>query len=198
MAGNYTQHYQLSQWQPQDRVLRTEFNQDNAKLDGALHTLAQLAEEVRSACPLVKLKEFTVSASQNEVTLDVSGLDLTQYLELLIYLSPGAATTAKVVYLAVNDETRYYDYNDTAEALAMVNLNSSGPADSFCRFRVTLEGYLAGEGAYTYLNDDSCDEGVRGPYACPVKAAQVEKFRLWAYQTLIGAGSWIRIYGVKK
>ena len=36
MAGNYTQHYQLSQWQPQDRVLRTEFNQDNAKLDGAI------------------------------------------------------------------------------------------------------------------------------------------------------------------
>ena len=27
MAGNYTEHYQLSQWQPQDRVLRTEFNQ---------------------------------------------------------------------------------------------------------------------------------------------------------------------------
>ena len=45
MAGNYTEHYQLSQWQPQDRVLRTEFNQDNAKLDGALHTLAQLAEQ---------------------------------------------------------------------------------------------------------------------------------------------------------
>ncbi len=36
MAGNYTEHYQLSQWQPQDRVLRTEFNQDHAKLDGAI------------------------------------------------------------------------------------------------------------------------------------------------------------------
>ena len=36
MAGNYTQHYQLSQWQPQDRVLRTEFNQDNARLDAAI------------------------------------------------------------------------------------------------------------------------------------------------------------------
>ena len=36
MAGNYTEHYQLSQWQPQDRVLRTEFNQDNARLDAAI------------------------------------------------------------------------------------------------------------------------------------------------------------------
>ena len=36
MAGSYTEHYQLSQWQPQDRVLRTEFNQDNARLDGAI------------------------------------------------------------------------------------------------------------------------------------------------------------------
>ena len=40
MAGNYTEHYQLSQWQPQDQVLRTEFNQDNARLDGALDQLA--------------------------------------------------------------------------------------------------------------------------------------------------------------
>ena len=40
MAGNYTEHYQLSQWQPQDRVLRTEFNQDNARLDSALNQLA--------------------------------------------------------------------------------------------------------------------------------------------------------------
>ena len=40
----------------------------------------------------------------------------------------------------------------------------------------------------------------RGIETCDymVKAAQVEKFRLWAYQTLIGAGSRIRIYGVKK
>ena len=39
MAGNYTEHYQLSQWQPQDRVLRTEFNEDNAK-NGDLFTTA--------------------------------------------------------------------------------------------------------------------------------------------------------------
>ena len=45
MAGNYTQHYQLSQWQPQDRVLRTEFNQDNARLDGALLGLEERKAE---------------------------------------------------------------------------------------------------------------------------------------------------------
>ena len=36
MASNYTNNYNLCQWQPSDKVLRTEFNQDNAKIDAAL------------------------------------------------------------------------------------------------------------------------------------------------------------------
>ena len=41
MAANYTEHYELNQWEPADQVLRTDFNADNAKLDAAL---AQKAE----------------------------------------------------------------------------------------------------------------------------------------------------------
>ena len=40
MASNYTTNYQLNQWQPTDAVQRVEFNQDNAKLDTALKSLA--------------------------------------------------------------------------------------------------------------------------------------------------------------
>ena len=36
MATNHTTNYQLNQWEATDQVLRTEFNQDNAKIDGAL------------------------------------------------------------------------------------------------------------------------------------------------------------------
>ena len=36
MASNYTSNYGLCQWQPNDKVLRTEFNADNAKIDAAL------------------------------------------------------------------------------------------------------------------------------------------------------------------
>ena len=36
MASNYTSSYNLNQWSASDRVLRTEFNADNAKIDAAL------------------------------------------------------------------------------------------------------------------------------------------------------------------
>ena len=36
---NYTQNYQLNQWEASDRVLREDFNSDNAKIDAALGTI---------------------------------------------------------------------------------------------------------------------------------------------------------------
>lgn len=39
MASNYTEKYKLCQWEETDAVLRTDFNEDNAKLETALATL---------------------------------------------------------------------------------------------------------------------------------------------------------------
>ena len=48
MPSNQTTNYQLSQWEPGDKVQRTDFNADNAKIDAALAaqagTLAAHAE----------------------------------------------------------------------------------------------------------------------------------------------------------
>ena len=41
MASGQTQYYGLSQWEAADKVERVDFNSDNAKIDGALHQLAQ-------------------------------------------------------------------------------------------------------------------------------------------------------------
>lgn len=41
MASNYTENYGLCQWEATDQVLRTEFNEDNAKVDAALQTLSE-------------------------------------------------------------------------------------------------------------------------------------------------------------
>lgn len=40
MASNYTKNYGLCQWEATDQVRREEFNQDNAKMDETLKTLA--------------------------------------------------------------------------------------------------------------------------------------------------------------
>ena len=36
MSTNHTTNYNLNQWEATDKVLRTEFNEDNAKIDAAL------------------------------------------------------------------------------------------------------------------------------------------------------------------
>lgn len=37
---NNTEHYQLNQWEGSDRILRTDFNADNAKIDAAIGACA--------------------------------------------------------------------------------------------------------------------------------------------------------------
>ena len=40
---NYTQNYQLNQWEKTDRVLMEDFNEDNAKIDAALSGMPRIA-----------------------------------------------------------------------------------------------------------------------------------------------------------
>lgn len=44
MASNYTEHYGLCQWEATDQVLRTDFNEDNAKLEEVLAKFAEAIE----------------------------------------------------------------------------------------------------------------------------------------------------------
>ena len=40
MATNHTANFQLNQWEATDQVLRTDFNDDNTKIDTALNSLS--------------------------------------------------------------------------------------------------------------------------------------------------------------
>jgi len=44
MPSNYTSNYQLNQWEADDRVLRTDFNADNTKIDAELAELRKKAD----------------------------------------------------------------------------------------------------------------------------------------------------------
>lgn len=39
MASNHTQNYGLCQWEATDQVLRTDFNEDNQRIDAAIKDL---------------------------------------------------------------------------------------------------------------------------------------------------------------
>ena len=49
MASSCTTNYQLNQWEAADKVLREEFNQDNAKIDEALAQEAKARAAVEQA-----------------------------------------------------------------------------------------------------------------------------------------------------
>ena len=49
MASSYTANYQLNQWEAEDKVLRTEFNEDNQKIDAALKTNADAVTALSAA-----------------------------------------------------------------------------------------------------------------------------------------------------
>ena len=49
MAAKHTANYQLNQWEPTDRILCTDFNADNAKIDAALKAAADLAASAQAA-----------------------------------------------------------------------------------------------------------------------------------------------------
>ena len=59
MASNQTSNYGLSQWEATDKVLREEFNQDNAKIDAALAQEKAAREEAVAAVAATVLKVAT-------------------------------------------------------------------------------------------------------------------------------------------
>ena len=81
MASNYTEHYDLCQWETTDQVQRTDFNADNAKVDAALNTLAGQVAEKADGDDLAALSE-TVA----EVSAGMGNCDM----ELLTYTGTGA------------------------------------------------------------------------------------------------------------
>ena len=102
MASSYTANYGLCQWQAEDQVLRTEFNQDNAKVEAALTALA-----AADSCRLLAAKTLTAAASKLDLSL--SGVDLSLYRRLDLHISGSQSATAGVS-LGLNGLTGVYFY----------------------------------------------------------------------------------------
>lgn len=65
----YTSKYQLSQWSAEDRILRTDFNADNAKIEAALSSLGQAQT----------LDSVNLSAASNTFSFDLNEIDWGQW-----------------------------------------------------------------------------------------------------------------------
>ena len=94
MASNYTEHYDLCQWEATDQVQRTDFNADNAKVDAALDALAGQVAEKADGDDLAALSE-TVA----EVSAGMGNCDM----ELLTYTGGGGGSPKMITFSQVPD-----------------------------------------------------------------------------------------------
>ena len=76
MASNYTTNYNLCQWQTSDKVLRTEFNADNAKIDAAI---AAVAAQVSGKASSSALSSLSATVSGQAATLTKKGNCILHY-----------------------------------------------------------------------------------------------------------------------
>ena len=102
----HTQNYQLSRWAKDDRIMMEDFNADNEKIDAALKAAndridtkadaAALSEEtgaraaadstltarvtaLEQGVKFIKLGAATTTAAGQSMTVDLSGVDMSQY-----------------------------------------------------------------------------------------------------------------------
>ena len=106
MASSYTENYGLCQWEPGDNFVRTEFNQDNARIDAAL---AELEERKLGPCEVIKT--FTTGNSPTRrLTMDLSNVSWDQWTFVGFFFDylPSAETNS-AFYVDVNQgQTKAY------------------------------------------------------------------------------------------
>jgi len=107
MPSNFTKNYKLNQWEADDRVLRTDFNADNAKIDAAL---------------AAKAEESTVTSLQSE--LDAAKATIPRIV-FGTYTGDGAASrtislgfTPKAVFV-IRQNGMIYSANTVSGGLAL-------------------------------------------------------------------------------
>ena len=94
MAAELTQNYGLSQWAATDSFVRTEFNQDNAKIDAALKDL----EDTKAEQSALNSLSAAVSGKASQTDLeDLSDtVDLKCRIKAGTYVGNGGSRTVDV------------------------------------------------------------------------------------------------------
>lgn len=193
----------------------------------AAQSAASAAAAAAAACPLQKLVSVTTSADAAQVDIDLSAVDLTQYHELQIYFEGTAASYGPYLFLRVNGTTEYHYaqidgstvYNSTMTYLMNGTISPIISGVSVVSMRVGLDGYVSGlTSSYRYYGCNYSSGGGTNAYfskeqdfsnyhyvwTSGASAIQTLNFVTQTYSAsnprsgLIGAGSKIQIYGVKR
>ena len=182
-----TANYQLNQWDPEDRILREEFNGDNEKLD-------EILMELRDAMPYVKLLDILVEESTEQFDIDIRHIDFTPYRRFEL----DAKTTAdsRTLKLQVNGRTDGYIYHNSSNGNGLsCNYLAEAGGTHLCVLSRRIEGKRIGG-----MNPWWSEYGFENRYfAAPITWDQLATINLRSGSGgLIPAGSRFLLYGVKE
>lgn len=101
---NYTENYQLPQWEETDRVLMEDFNDAMAKVDAGM-------EMMGNGILIQKIICQTLETAASQLVLEISAFDLSQYSHLEFYARGGTTLADRTLLLQINGDTgNHYDY----------------------------------------------------------------------------------------
>ena len=130
---NYTEHYQLHQWESEDSFLRTDFNADFAKIDGALGGKAEqsavdtLAGAI-AACSHTVKGSYTGNGSYLTVELGFRPAAVLVSLGYQSYNQPRLSIDGDTAYMVMTDSG--FRVQDDRNA----NMNAEGRAYLYLAF----------------------------------------------------------------
>ena len=149
MASNHTQHYGLCQWEATDAVLRTDFNEDNQKIDTALKTQAgnisdlttQMANKANTGAVNSLAEEVAQKADQSDLEAAVGRVTTLENK----HSSDVATLRSENCWVKLSDET----LSDSAETYSFSIENPSQYAKLEFRYSMesTADVYLSISGA---------------------------------------------------
>ena len=110
-----TEHYQLSQWDPNDQVKRTDFNEDNAKLDAALAAKAESTSVNAALAELRATDAKKADSSSVDSRFDTQDGRLTALegrLEAIVGTYTGDGEPSHVISLGVTPKLVLVEFPD--------------------------------------------------------------------------------------
>ena len=126
---NYTQNYKLNQWAALDKVQRTDFNADNAKIDAALGALSAGKGNAQ-----IVTGSYTGSGRVGSYSANRLYFDHKPVLVLVSGLSLGVmALDCPRGYILSNGGNTDW-YNDNADGGAWRQMNESGQVYRYIAF----------------------------------------------------------------
>ena len=130
--ANYTQHYQLHQWVPEDDFLRTDFNTDFQKIDAALAGLE--ADKVGQSA--VTALQSSISAAQSTANGRARAIRGTFTGNSTFPRTINVGASPKIVFMG-----------EGAESLSTLTTATNNR-----HFRLTSSGFAMDEDSYSWVN----------------------------------------------